>query len=121
MAIEILRRRVEHDVRAMLDWPEIHGTRESRVHDEGDPFLFREVTHRSEIEHATGRIHGRLEKDRTRLLPHLPPPNASLRGIQQRDIDAERRELLHEESLCTAINPRAREQMVAGAQQREQG
>src|SRR6478672_5485897 len=114
MTVEILRRRMDDDVRAVLDRPEVDGARERRIDDESDPLFLREVTHRPEIEHATGRIHRRLDEDRARLLAHLAAPNACLGRIEQCDVDAEGRELTLEETLRAAVDPGTREQVVAG-------
>src|SRR6266550_7560441 len=113
MAIEKFRRRVNDDVRAMLDGAEIHRARKRRVDDERDARFLRELAHRPQIEDATRRIHWRLEEDRARLLAHLPPPDTRLGRVQHRDVDAERRELLHKETLRATVDPRAGEQVIA--------
>src|SRR4051812_7376392 len=96
----------------MFDRTEVDGARESRADDERDPFLLGEVTHRSQVQHATGGIHRSLEEDGARLLSHLASPDARLRRIEKGHIDSERRELLDEELLRPAINPGARQQVV---------
>ena len=78
------------------------------------------MTHRTQVEDTTGRIHRCLEEDRARLLAHLAAPNARLGGVEHRDVDPKRGELLHEEALCAAVDPRARQQMISRPEQREQ-
>src|SRR5580765_2219097 len=105
------------DVRAVLEGAEIDRARERRVDDEREATLLREVADRPQVEYAAGRVDGRLHEDGAGLLAHALPPGARLHGIDERDVDAHRRELLGEQKPRAAVDPVAREEVVAGAEQ----
>jgi hypothetical protein len=94
--VEVLRRRVDHHVGAVLDRPEVDRARERRVHDERDSQLVGQEGHRPQVDDAARRVNGRLEEDRPRLLPQSPAPRARLERVDERDTNPEGRELLAE-------------------------
>src|SRR5947209_1500048 len=106
------------DIGAVLDRTQIDGTGERRVHDQRNARFLGDVTHGPQIEDAAGRIHGRLEKDRTRVLAQVTAPDTRLERIDERDFDAERAELTAQQRADAAVDPRAREQMIAWPEQR---
>src|SRR5687767_3552785 len=119
MTIQVLRTRVDDDVRAVLEWSEVHGAGERRIDDERQTVFLGEMTGAPEVEHAAGGIHRRLDEDRARLFPQAPPPPARLRGIYERDAYSHRLELLGEEAVRSAVDPGASQEVIAGAQQGE--
>ena len=119
MAVQVFRRRMDDDVGAVLERPEIHGRRERRIHDQRESFFLAERGDRLEIDDAHQRIGRCLEKDGARRLAHRALPGARLRGIHERDVDPELAEFFAKQPVHAAIDPFAREQMIAGAQHRE--
>src|SRR6185437_8868219 len=85
-----------------------------------DAALLRDVADRPQIEHAAGWIDWRLDENGARLFAQSFAPDARLERIDERNVDAERRELLGEQRRGSAVDRRAGEQMVAGAEQSEE-
>ncbi len=117
--VQILGRRVDHEIGPVLERPEIDGRRERGIDDERESFGFAERRDRLEIDHAHQRIRRRLEEDRARRLAHRALPRACLRRIYERDVDAQLPELFAEQPEHAAINPFACEQVIAGTQHRQ--
>src|SRR5213078_4406578 len=61
-----------------------------------------------------------LDEDRSRILSYGAAPDSSLVGIGERDLDSHRYEFFGEQSTSAAVNPRARNEMIARTKQREQ-
>ena len=120
MAIQELCRRMDHDVRAVLERAKVDWAGKRRIDDERETILLRQVAHGPQIQHAAGWIHRRLEEHRARFLAEPLPPPARLVRIHQRDIDAERRELVREQALRATVNVATGEEMIAGAEQSEE-
>src|SRR5207237_4179711 len=72
-----------------------------------------------EIEHPQQRVGGRLHENRPRVLLEGPLPGPGLERADERHLDPEPPEFLREQALHAAIDPLARQQMVARPQHRE--
>ncbi len=119
--VQVLGGAGDHDVGAVLQGAEVDGAREGRVHQEGQAGFLGDLRHRNQIEQAEQGIGRRLDENGAGGLADRPAPEPGLVGLDVADLDAEARELLVEEAAGPAVDPRARQQVVAGAEDGEVG
>ena len=121
MSVQILRRRVDHDIGTVLHRAEVDRARERRVDDEREAAFLGEVADRPQVDDPARRVHGRFHEDGARLLSHALSPCPRFHGVHERHVDPHRRELLGEQRARPAVDPTAGEQVIAGSEQGEQG
>src|SRR5450759_1085341 len=117
VAVQVFRGRMDDDVYAVLDGAKVDWARERRVDDEGDALRVRQILERAELEHTTRRIDWRLEKDHSRRLLESFPPRPRLERIHEGHLDPHSREVFGEELARSTIDPRARDEMIAGTKE----
>ncbi len=120
MPVQIFRRRVNHHVRAIRQRPRVDRARESRIHHKGYAALLGENRDLRDVDHTACRIHRRFDEYHARILPDRVAPHAPLIGIREAHLDSHGDELFGEEFARSAVDPGAREQVIARSQQREQ-
>ena len=119
--VQILGRAVNHQVRAVLERPVVDGGRERRVHDQRHSLGLAELRDRLDVDHPQQRVGRRFDEDGARVLLERPLPGALLEGRDERHLDPEPAELLREQPVRAAVDPLAREQVIAGPEHREVG
>ena len=120
MAVEIFRRGMNDDIGAMRERAAIDRARERRIDHDRDAPLLGEDRQLRNVDHAARRIDRRLHEDHARVLPNRVAPYPPLIRIGEAHLDSHRDELFGEELSRSAVDPRAREQVIARAKKSEQ-
>ena len=119
---EELARRVHDDVGAVLDRAQQIRRREGRVHDQRHPVRVGDRGDPGDVEDDVGRVAHRLPEQGARGRAEQRAPGVEVgRVVDEVHLDAEAGEVLHEQPPRPLVDRSGRQQVVAGAQQRQQG
>jgi len=116
VAVEILGGAGDHHIGPVLDRPEVEGTGEGGVDQQGQALFLRHVRDRTQVDHPHQRIGGGFHEDGPGCLAHSLAPVARLVGIDVGHLDPEAGQLFIEQVLGSAIDPAAGDQVVARAE-----
>src|SRR5215213_12026481 len=105
----------------MLDGTEVEWAGEGRIDEEGQSLLFRDVGDRSQVDDPHQRVGWSFHEDRPGGFPYRLAPVPRLLGTDVTHLDAEPGQLLVEEVLGSAVNPTARDEVIAGPEDGEMG
>ena len=103
VAGEELRRRVEHEVGAVLERPHQIRRGERRIDQERQAVLVRERRHARDVEHVEARIAERLAEQQPRLGTDRGAPRVESRGSTNVVVDAEARQRVVEQVVRAAV------------------
>jgi hypothetical protein len=121
VAREKLRGRVEHEVGPVLERPHEVGRGERRVDQQRQPVVVRNRGDARNVEHVESRIAERLAEQETRLGANRRAPRVGITRIDERRADSEARKRVIEEVVRAAVQRPRRDDVRAGAEQRDDG
>ncbi len=117
--VQVLGGAVDHEVRAVLQWPEVDRRSERRIDDHRDTPFPAERRDGLRVEHPHEGVGRRLDEYRARGLADQLSPVPRVVRARERDVDLELAELLRKQPPGPAINPFAGEEVITGAQHGE--
>ena len=108
---------MQDDIRAMLGGAEIDGTGHRGINHQGQPQLPRQGTWRVHRHHPGGRIHRRLEIERTGGSRDGATPTSGFAGIHKTHLHTKRGEFLLKKPARFRAQPAAGQQVIARPEQ----
>ena len=115
MSPKVFRRRVDDDIRPVLQGVQHIRRRDRVVHDERHPGLVRDGRHLLDVEHISLRIGDRLREEGLRVRAHRRPPRLGIvLLLDECHLDAQAREGVLEQVEGSAIERGRRDDVVAG-------
>jgi hypothetical protein len=111
---------VHRQIESDLGWAEVHRRGERVVDDRDEPVRPRELDDAFEVRDLHERVGERLDVDRLRLGPQLPPPGFPVLAIDQGMGDPVGGKILGDQAVRAAVQAILSEHVIARAKNREQ-